>query len=154
MGGPYDHGVVNVRRMQSGDISAVIAIETEAFSSPWTEEIYVQLIDQSRVELIVLEEEKAGIIGYAVLWCILDQGELANMAVSPEFRRNGLGTYLMASVLETARDRGVKTMYLEVRDSNETAVELYRRFGFSDVGLRKGYYQDPKEDARMMKVVL
>ena len=76
------------------------------------------------------------------------------MAVSPEFRRNGLGTYLMASVLETARDRGVKTMYLEVRDSNETAVELYRRFGFSDVGLRKGYYQDPKEDARMMKVVL
>ena len=45
-------------------------------------------------------------------------------------------------------------MYLEVRDSNETAVELYRRFGFSDVGLRKGYYQDPKEDARMMKVVL
>ena len=47
MGGPYDHGVVNVRRMQSGDISAVIAIETEAFSSPWTEEIYVQLIDQS-----------------------------------------------------------------------------------------------------------
>ena len=154
MGGPYAHGGVNVRRMQSGDISAVIAIETEAFSSPWTEEIYVQLIDQSRVELIVLEEEKAGIIGYAVLWCILDQGELANMAVSPEFRRNGLGTYLMASVLETARDRGVKTMYLEVRDSNETAVELYRRFGFSDVGLRKGYYQDPKEDARMMKVVL
>ena len=154
MVGPYDNGGVNVRRMQSGDISAVIAIETEAFSSPWTEEIYVQLIDQSRVELIVLEEEKAGIIGYAVLWCILDQGELANMAVSPEFRRNGLGTYLMASVLETARDRGVKTMYLEVRDSNETAVELYRRFGFSDVGLRKGYYQDPKEDARMMKVVL
>ena len=68
MGGPYDHGVVNVRRMQSGDISAVIDIETEAFSSPWTEEIYVQLIDQSRVELIVLEEEKAGIIGYAVLF--------------------------------------------------------------------------------------
>ncbi|SVC60732.1 uncharacterized protein METZ01_LOCUS313586, partial [marine metagenome] len=112
------------------------------------------LIDQSRVELLALEEEKVGVIGYAVLWCILDQGELANMAVTLQFRGNGLGAHLMASVLEVARDRGVRTMYLEVRASNERAVELYRRFGFCDVGLRKGYYQDPKEDARMMKAVL
>ena len=154
MDGPDDHRGVKVRRMRSDDISAVIDIETEAFSSPWTKETFGRLIDQSRVELLVLEEEKAGVIGYAVLWCILDQGELANMAVTLQFRGNGLGAHLMASILEVARDRGVRTMYLEVRASNERAVELYRRFGFCDVGLRKGYYQDPKEDARMMKAVL
>jgi len=154
MDGPDDHSVVEVRRMRSDDISAVIDIETKAFSSPWTEETFVRLINQSGAELLVLEEARAGIIGYAVLWCILDQGELANMAVTPQFRGSGLGAHLMRSVLEVARDRGVETMYLEVRYSNERAVELYQKFGFCDVGRRKGYYQDPKEDARIMKTVL
>ena len=76
------------------------------------------------------------------------------MAGSKKISGSGRGAVLMRSVLEVARDQGVETMYLEVRNSNERAVELYQKFGFSDVGLRKGYYQDPKEDARIMKAVL
>jgi len=89
-----------------------------------------------------------------VLWCILDQGELANMAITQSFRRRGLGGFLLARVLDVARERGIETMYLEVRASNEVALKLYTRFGFTDVGVRRAYYERPKEDARVMMAVL
>jgi ribosomal-protein-alanine N-acetyltransferase len=89
-----------------------------------------------------------------VLWCILDQGELANVAVTPRLRGRGLGTYLLARVLDVARERGIQTMFLEVRASNEPAHDLYRRFGFSEVGRRKAYYDHPREDALIMAAKL
>jgi ribosomal-protein-alanine N-acetyltransferase len=90
------------------------------------------------------------VIGYAVLWCILDQGELANVAVTPRLRGRGLGTFLLGRVIEIARARGIENVFLEVRPSNAVAVDLYRRFGFQEVGLRKGYYDQPREDALIM----
>jgi ribosomal-protein-alanine N-acetyltransferase len=85
-----------------------------------------------------------------VLWCILDQGELANVAVTPRLRGRGLGSHLLSRVLEVARERGIDTLFLEVRASNARALDLYRRFGFADVGRRKGYYERPREDALIM----
>ena len=145
---------IEVRRMCPADVDAVVTIETEAFSSPWHKDTFTDLIERSGVELLVMEDREEGVIGYAVLRCILDQGELANVAVKPRLRGRGLGTHLLTRVFEVARDRGVETMYLEVRASNERAVELYRRFGFSDVGHRRGYYDQPKEDARIMMAKL
>jgi ribosomal-protein-alanine N-acetyltransferase len=145
---------VTVRSLTAADVDAVVSIESEAFSSPWSRETFLGLIDRSGLELLVLEDVEAGVIGYAVLWCILDQGELANMAVTPGFQGRGLGSYLLSRVLDTARERGIETLYLEVRVSNEAAVRLYTNFGFSDVGVRKAYYERPKEDARMMRLVL
>jgi ribosomal-protein-alanine N-acetyltransferase len=136
------------------DVDAVAAIESEAFTSPWSRQTFLDLADRPNLELLVLEHRDEGVIGYAVLWCIMDQGELANVAVSPRYRGRGLGTFLLSSVLDIARSRGIETLFLEVRVSNERALELYERLGFSDVGLRRGYYDDPKEDARIMKVTL
>jgi ribosomal-protein-alanine N-acetyltransferase len=140
--------------MRATDVEAVVAIETEAFTSPWSAETITNLLDRPGLELLVLEDEREGVIGYAVLWCILDQGELANVAVTPRLRGRGLGTHLLARVLEVARARGVEMVFLEVRPSNERAVDLYRRFGFTEVGRRKAYYEHPKEDALIMSARL
>jgi ribosomal-protein-alanine N-acetyltransferase len=140
--------------MRATDVEAVVAIETEAFTSPWSAETFTNLLDRPGLELLVLEDEREGVIGYAVLWCILDQGELANVAVTPRLRGRGLGTHLLARVLEVARARGVEMVFLEVRPSNERAVDLYRRFGFTEVGRRKAYYEHPKEDALIMSARL
>lgn len=145
---------VEVRAMRAEDVDAVVAIETEVFSSPWQRETFLELIGRRNLELLVMEHGSEGIVGYAVLWCVLDQGELANLAITPPMRGRGLGTRLLGRVVEVAREHGVETIYLEVRESNAAALELYRRFGFSQVGLRKGYYDHPKEDARILMAKL
>jgi ribosomal-protein-alanine N-acetyltransferase len=145
---------VHVRRVTAEDLDAVVAIETEAFTNPWRRETFLDLIDRPGLEVLVLEDVDDGIVGYAVLWCILDQGELANMAVTLQHRRRGLGAFLLSRILEVARERGIETLFLEVRVSNEAARKLYTRFGFSEVGLRRGYYREPKEDARVMTATL
>jgi [ribosomal protein S18]-alanine N-acetyltransferase len=100
------------------------------------------------------EAGTSDVLGYAVLWCVLDQGELANIAVRPELRGRGLGARLLDEVVAACRRRGVTKLYLEVRDSNDAALRLYERFGFREVGRRRSYYQEPREDARVMALEL
>lgn len=145
---------VQVRTMRSRDVEAVAAIESDTFSSPWSRETFTSLLDRPGVELLVLDSAADGVIGYAVLWCILDQGELANVAVTSRWQGRGAGRYLIGRVLEAARERSVTKIFLEVRASNERAADIYRGFGFTEVGLRRNYYQDPREDARIMMVAL
>ena len=112
------------------------------------------LIGRDGAELWVIEHSRVGVIGYGVLWCLLDQGELANMAVAPEFLGQGLAVGLLDHLLEVASKRGVNSIYLEVRESNERAADLYIGFGFEEVGRRENYYDSPKEDARVMRIQL
>lgn len=145
---------VTPRRMRAEDVERVVAIETEAFTSPWKADTFETLLDRPGAELWVLDDRGVGVVGYAVLWCILDQGELANIAVVPSHRGRGHGTQLLTHVLSVARERGVQTLYLEVRVSNTRAAELYARFGFTQVGVRRNYYEDPREDAILMMMRL
>ena len=141
---------IEVRSLRPGDVDAVVGIEAEAFSAPWKSETFMGLIGRDTVELLVMTHDVDGVIGYAVLWCIVDQGELANLAVAPAHRGAGLGSLLLRHVLQAARDRGIEKLFLEVRTSNAAALALYSGFGFVEVGQRKGYYESPKEDARVM----
>jgi ribosomal-protein-alanine N-acetyltransferase len=136
--------------MTPGDIDEVVAIEASTFSTPWSEGTFRTLLERSGVESWVLEGPDVGLVAYAIAWCILDQGELANIAVASRFRSRGYGSFLLSKVLEVARERGVASMYLEVRSSNTAAAQLYRRFGFEEVGVRKAYYERPTEDALVM----
>lgn len=138
------------RPMRPGDVDRVVAIEEESFTSPWRADTFHTLLDRPGAELWVLEAPGEGVIGYSVLWCILDQGELANIAIAPAYRGKGHGASLLGKVLEIARSRGVESLYLEVRISNTKAAELYRSFGFTQVGIRKRYYDSPTEDAILM----
>lgn len=141
---------VAARRMTPEDVARVTALEAESFTCPWTAESFEHLLTREGCELWVLDDPEAGVVGYAVLWCVLDQGELANFAVAPGHRGAGLGALLCGRMLEVARERGVERLYLEVRASNEAAVGLYRSFGFVEVGRRKEYYDKPVEDAILM----
>lgn len=145
---------VSVRALRPDDIARVVEIEAEAFTSPWQAETFEGLVGRPSVELLVLVDESDAVIGYAVLWCVVDQGELANLAVAGERRGQGLGRYLLARVLDVARSRGLEKVFLEVRASNARAAQLYESFGFSGVGVRRGYYDKPREDARIMKLTL
>lgn len=144
---------IAIRPLRSEDIDAVVAIEAEAFTTPWQAATFESLLERDGVELLVMTDGE-DVIGYAVLWVILDQGELANLALATGRRGTGLGSHLLSHVLERARRRGVLKLFLEVRASNERAIELYRRHGFEDVGIRRAYYQRPSEDARVMLVTL
>ena len=145
---------VRVRPMEAGDVPAVVEIESEAFTTPWQAETFDGLIGRDGMELLVMESADGEVVGYAVLWCIMDQGELANLALRPDARGRGLGARLLAEVVAVCRDRGVTSLYLEVRASNQPAIDLYENFGFQDVGRRRAYYQSPREDARVMELVL
>lgn len=138
------------RKMSVDDVDRVVQIEREAFTSPWKAETFLKLLERPGAELWVLEHPEDGVVGYAVLWCILDQGELANIAVTPDHRGQGLGAYLLRRVMEVARSRGVESLYLEVRVGNAGAIRLYRRFDFKEMGVRKAYYDAPREDALVM----
>lgn len=142
-------GIV-ARRMTADDVGRVAELELASFTAPWSPDTFVHLLDRSGCELRVLEDPEAGVVAYAVLWCILDQGELANFAVAESHRGRGLGRRLLEHVLEVARERGVEALYLEVRVSNEAALALYRAYGFTEVGRRKKYYDKPVEDALVM----
>ena len=97
-----------------------------------------------------MTDDDDAIVGYAILWCILDQGELTNIAIVPARRGEGLGKALLLQVLGVARERGVQQLFLEVRASNEVAIDLYLRQGFEEVGVRRNYYGHPPEDAKVM----
>ena len=143
-----------IRPMLAEDVETVLGIESRVFTTPWQAETFLSLIGRPGSELWVMEHPAAGIVAYAVLWCILDQGELANIAVRPGHLGQGYGSHLLQRILDIARGREVETIYLEVRASNTRAVELYERFGFSQVAVRKMYYDKPEEDALVMRVQL
>jgi len=140
--------------MALADVDRVAGLELEAFTSPWKADTFAALVDRPGAEMWVLEHEEQGIVGYFVLWCVLDQGELANLAVAASHRGMGYGTLLLGQVIEVARERGVEALYLEVRVSNTSAMKLYQRFGFGQVGLRKKYYDHPVEDGLVMVLKL
>lgn len=142
------------RPLEARDVPAVSRIEAGAFTTPWQPETFEGLLDRDTVEMVVMTDEADQIVGYAVLWCIVDQGELANLAIVPERRGMGLGSHLLRHVLRVAALRKVDRFFLEVRASNEAAIGLYERFGFAEIGVRRGYYDHPKEDALVMAVSL
>lgn len=139
--------------MAAGDVEVLAALEAATFSTPWRASTFLRLLDRPGAVLRVVEEE-GRILAYAVLWCILDEGELANIAVVPEARGRGVGGELLDHLLEVARRRGVSRLFLEVRGSNDAAHRLYASRGFHQIGTRKAYYDHPREDARVLELRL
>jgi ribosomal-protein-alanine N-acetyltransferase len=140
-------GPVVVRGMTVDDVATVARLERESFSTPWNARTFRTLLGRPGAELWVAEHPSRGVIGYYVLWCIQDQGELANIAVEAGFRGQRIGSMLLDHALEVAASRGVESVYLEVRVSNATARAMYQSRGFEQIGVRRNYYDRPREDA-------
>jgi len=150
---------VETRAAEPADIAAVLEIERRSFSDPWSPAAFRSAMTAPHVYFLVATGAPAAgdpraVVGYLVAWFAADEGEIANIAVAPSARQLGVGRQLLDDALQAARARRVTSVYLEVRESNRAARTLYVSRGFAPVGVRRGYYQHPPEDALVMRAVL
>lgn len=143
-----------VRPAVPEDVAEVAALEQVCYSDPWPASAFDALPGDERIFFAVARRADGLLIGYLVAWYVLDEAELANLAVAPGERGKGLGRLLLDAMLGDASERGITDVYLEVRRSNAAAMKLYRSRGFEQVGMRKGYYRTPVEDALILRYTL
>lgn len=141
--------MLKIREMQEADICAAAEIEAENFSRPWTAEGFLSAVKAENVLYLVAEAD-GKLIGYIGMWMALDEGEITNVSVKKELQGQKVGARLLETLLEIGGKKGVSSYFLEVRESNERAIRLYRSFGFEQAGLRKNFYEEPAEDAAVM----
>ncbi|GHU74302.1 ribosomal-protein-alanine N-acetyltransferase RimI [Clostridia bacterium] len=140
-----------IRPMTMGDVDAVAAIERETFAVPWSRESFVrELTENITTARYFILDLDGDVVGYAGMWLVIDEAHITNIAVRQGFRGLGGGELLVRALIAEAIDCGLVWMDLEVRRSNIVAQGLYRKMGFIDVGYRKRYYEDNREDALVM----
>ena len=142
---------VTIRPARATDLPAILGIERVSFTDPWSRSSFTALLEQPRVYFAVALDATGTLLGYTVAWFVLDEAELANLAVAPDARGRGIGTLLLEGALEAAEARGSEAMYLEVRASNVSALALYGSHGFIEISRRKSYYKRPVEDALVLR---
>ncbi|WP_428910571.1 ribosomal protein S18-alanine N-acetyltransferase [Niallia sp. Krafla_26] len=143
---------VTFRRMEMEDLDQIMIIEHESFTIPWSKEAFYNELTKNNHALYIVAVVGEQVVGYCGVWLVLDEAHVTNIAILPQYRGKKIGESLMGTVIETVKERGARTMTLEVRASNVIAQSLYRKFGFQTGGLRKGYYSDNHEDALVMWV--
>lgn len=140
-----------IEYMKEGDIKDVLRIEQASFSMPWSREMFLcELTDHPFSYLYVAKDRNNKILGYICYWLVFDEMNILNLAVDEEYRKKGIGNDLIKFALMDGVNRGAGTVILEVRSSNKAAIKLYEKFGFKEVAVRKGYYDNPREDALLM----
>lgn len=135
---------------QPKHIDAVEEIEKQCFSLPWSRQALISQLPDDMHMFVVAENEQGNAIGYVGMMYVLDEGYISNVAVSPDYRRLGIADALINKLISSAEDKMLSFVTLEVRESNTPAIELYAKNGFSEVGLRKNYYEKPTENAILM----
>ena len=135
--------------MDRGHIPQIVELEQACFSMPWTENMLDDALYDPQASFIVAEDGEGGVLGYAGLHVILDEGYIDNVAVEEAARRHGVASALLDVFCRFAQ-ANLAFLTLEVRASNQAAIRLYEKHGFHQAGLRKGYYQRPREDAIIM----
>ena len=145
---------MTIRPATAADIADVVQMERACYSDPWPASSFAALPKNERVCFLVARDPNQRLLGFAIAWHVMDEGELANLAVASEARRRGVGTSLLEAVTSDALGRGTSQLYLEVRESNSAAQQLYKAAGFEQVGRRKQYYRQPVEDALILRRTL
>ncbi|ABY91800.1 [SSU ribosomal protein S18P]-alanine acetyltransferase [Thermoanaerobacter thermohydrosulfuricus] len=141
---------VIIRPMRKEDVEEVLEIEKLSFSTPWSKEAFISEVTKNSCAKYIVAEVDNKIVGYGGFWVVVDEGHITNIAVHPEYRSKGIGSKIMEGLIDLAKKNGITAMTLEVRESNITAQHLYAKYGFRQLGRRKGYYQDNNEDAIIM----
>ena len=142
--------MVVLREALCSDIEGIYEVERTCFSTPWSKEALLDDLEVKDKLYLVAEAEDGKIIGYAGSWLVLDEGQITNIAIHPEYRRAGYGAKMTRKLTQMLHKRGMKHIFLEVRVSNIAAQAMYRRLGFTAVGVRKQFYSDPIEDGLIM----
>ncbi len=146
---------VTLRAASADDIRAVAAIERASFGDPWSESAFDELLrSRSAIFLVATRGEEKSVAGYLIAFVFADEAEILNLAVTPAERGRGLGGELLDAGLEAVRKRGAREAFLEVRESNASALALYSSRGFSALSRRGKYYRNPVEDALVLRRVM
>ena len=139
----------NIRPMYSDDIDQVEKIEQTVFSVPWSAKSFADACSNPDNVYLVCDVDGI-IVGYCGMWTVLGEGNITNMAVSPDYRRKGIAEALMIGLHAEGQKKNVSTFFLEVRESNAGAISLYQKMGYKEIGKRKRFYERPVEDALVM----
>lgn len=140
------------RKMTVDDIPAVIDLDQKSFSLPWPERSFRFELTDNPASRCWVADLDGKVVGMIVVWLIVDEAHVATVATHPEYRRQGIGKRLLAHALRRIMEDGARSSFLEVRESNIAAQELYRKFGYEETGRRRRYYRDNDEDAILMNL--
>jgi len=160
MTGMIDTGVgagLALRRMVAGDIDAVHALECSVFPHPWSRANFTDSLTSGYDGWVLCAHGDEALAGYFLLMYAVDEAHLLDVAVAANRQGGGLGRFLLDRIALRALEQGMESILLEVRPSNERALAVYRRYGYQEIGRRKGYYpahEGRREDAIVMRYVL
>lgn len=141
---------MTIETMKPSHVSQIAALEARCFSAPWDAgSIAAELENPLALWLVAVEGDR--VLGYVGSQTVLGESDMMNLAVHPDYRRQGIAEKLVTSLISTLAERGSRCLTLEVRSSNAAAKALYGKLGFSQVGCRKNYYSKPKEDGDILR---
>ena len=141
---------MRIANMTSDHVAQVAALEAICFADPWSEKsVASELTNPLALWLVALEGDR--VAGYVGSQSVMGESDMMNVAVHPDYRRRGIAEQLCLGLVEALKERGNHCLTLEVRASNEPAKALYEKLGFVQVGLRKNYYRNPREDACILR---
>jgi ribosomal-protein-alanine N-acetyltransferase len=143
---------LTIRKMTLEDVPAVVGLDQKSFSLPWPERSFRFELTDNPASRCWVADLNGKIVGMIVVWLIVDEAHVATIATDPDYRRQGIGKRLLAYALRHMIADGARRSFLEVRESNLAAQEMYRKFGYEVTGRRRRYYRDNDEDAILMSL--
>ena len=141
--------MIKVRVMKEEDIEDILEMERECFATPWSRESFEMELKNKFARYVVAEID-GKVVGYGGLWLIIDEAHITNIAVREEYRKMDVGSHILSALVAISLKRDIKSMTLEVRESNVAAIRLYEKYDFKEAGVRPKYYSDNNEDAIIM----
>jgi len=147
---PGAAAALHIAPMSDADVKDVLRIEQQSFATTWPSNAFYQELHENKLAHYYVGRAGDRIVAYGGIWVILEDSHITTIAVSPDARGRKFGETLLLYLLEQAMERGASWMTLEVRESNVVAQALYRKYGFTTVSTRKGYYSDNNENALVM----
>ena len=140
---------MTINPMKEDHVAQVAALERQCFADPWSEGSIASELDNP-LSLWLVAEQDGAVCGYVGSQTVLDETDMMNIAVHPDCRRQGIAAALIEELVSRLKERGSHILRLEVRESNTPAIALYNSMGFTQLGIRKNYYRNPKENALIL----
>ena len=142
---------VIIRKMAEGDIDNIMEIEKSSFIAPWTQKLFEETL-YSPISMNLVMEEAGKIVGYIMLYSVQNEAHMMNIAIHPAYRRAGNAYRLIAHTIALLKKNNIDELFLEVREGNAHAINLYKKHGFKVIGKRRKYYSETNEDALIMQL--
>ncbi|MDO5397330.1 MAG: ribosomal protein S18-alanine N-acetyltransferase [bacterium] len=141
--------MITINRLKKNDPPQLAELDKRCFAIPWSEKAFEDEVNNKLAHYFIARDG-GKIVGYAGFWEVCGEGDITNIAVDAEYRRQHIGSMLIKALIKEAADMNTELLTLEVRRSNIAAQGLYKKYGFKEIGIRKGYYSDNREDALIM----